>query len=127
RGDRANRTARPAAEAPARANAGQLRERHAVLLGPGGAGQPGRLAAVRPGAARAAPGTLDRDHAHLAPSDVGPGVGFVKGARRRAAGDPRHRVRLAPGDIRDRWYRLTSRQLPILGRVFMRGFAGKVP
>ena len=94
RRDRAHRAARAAAEAPAQRDAGPLPERRRVLLGAGGAGQPGRLAAVRPGAARVTAGQADRDQAHFAPGDVGPVVGFVQGARRRAAGDPRHRVRL---------------------------------
>ncbi len=38
-------------------------------------------------AARGAAGQVDRDQAHLAPGDVGAVVGFVEGARRRAAGD----------------------------------------
>ena len=41
-------------------------------------------------------GKVGRDQAHLAPGDVGPVVGFVEGARSRAAGDPRHGVRLSP-------------------------------
>ena len=41
------------------------------------------------------PDKLDRAQAHLAPGHVGAVVGFVEGARRRAAGDPRHGVRLA--------------------------------
>ena len=95
RRDRADRAARPAAEAPAGRDAGPLPERQGVLLGAGGAGQPGRLAALRPGAAGVAARQVDRAQADLAPGDVGAVVGLVEGARRRAAGDPRQGVRLS--------------------------------
>ena len=82
-----------------RRDAGPLPECQRILLGPGGAGQSGRVAAVRPGAARAAAGQADRDQTDLAPGHVGPVVGFVEGARRRAAGNPRHGVRLSQAQV----------------------------
>ena len=72
----------------------ELPERRAVLLGAGGAGQPGRMADVRPDAARAAARQVDRHQADLAPGDVGAVVGLVEGARGRTAGDHRRGVRL---------------------------------
>ena len=51
--DRADRTAGPAAQAAAERDAGPVSECGAVLLGAGGAGQPGCLADVRPHPARA--------------------------------------------------------------------------
>ncbi len=66
----------------------------AVLLGAGGAGQPGCVADVRARAARAVAGQADRHQAHLAARHVGAVVGLVEGARRRAAGDHRRGVRL---------------------------------
>ena len=51
RRDRAHRAARPAAARPAARNAGTLRQRRGVLLGPGGAGEPGRVAVDGPDAA----------------------------------------------------------------------------
>ena len=47
-GDRPHRAALPAAEASARRHARRVPERRAVLLGAGGAGQPGCVADVRP-------------------------------------------------------------------------------
>ena len=70
-------------------------ERQRVPLGAGGAGQPGRLADLRSGAARAAAGQAGRHQADLAAGHVGAVVGLVEGARRRAAGDPRRGVRLS--------------------------------
>ena len=71
-----------------------LSQCRAVLLGAGGAGQPGRVADVRADAAGAVAGEADRDQAHLAARHVGAVVGLVEGARRRAAGDHRRGVRL---------------------------------
>ena len=92
-GDRADRAARAAAKAAAERDAGPLSERRAVLLGAGGAGQPGRLADVRPDAARAAARQVDGAQADLPAGDVGAVVGLVEGARGRAAGDHRRGVR----------------------------------
>src|SRR5262249_6721075 len=90
-----HRAARAAAQAPAQRDAGPLPRRRGVLLGAGGAGQPGRVATVRAGAAGTVAGQADRAQTHLAPGDVGAVVGIVEGARRRAAGDPRHGVPLS--------------------------------
>ena len=59
-------------------HAGPLPERHGVLLGPGGAGQPGRVAAVRPGAAGAVAGQADRDQAHSRRAMSAPSSGSSK-------------------------------------------------
>ena len=64
-----------------------------VLLGSGRAGQPGCLADLRSGAARAAARLPDGPQADLATCDVRSVVGLVEGARRRTAGDPRRGVR----------------------------------
>ena len=95
RGDRADRAARAAAQAAAERDAGPLSQRRAVLLGAGGAGQPGRLADVRADAARAAARQVDGAQADLPARDVGAVVGLVEGARRRAAGNHRRGVRLS--------------------------------
>ena len=94
RGDRADRAARAAAKAAAQRDAGPLSQRRAVLLGAGGACQPGRMADVRPDAARAAAREVDGAQADIPARDVGAVVGLVEGARGRAAGDHRRGVRL---------------------------------
>ena len=78
RRDRADRAALPAAAAPAGSHAGRLPERHGVLLGAGGAGQPGCVADVRSGAARAAARQADRDQADLAAGDERAVIGSSK-------------------------------------------------
>ena len=96
RRDRADRAARPAAEAAAGQHAGQLSERHRVLLGAGGAGEPGRVADLRPGAAGVAARPPQRPQTHLEARDVGTVVRVVEGARRRTAGNHRRSLRLTP-------------------------------
>ena len=102
RRDRAHRAALPAAEAAAGRDARRVPERRGVLLGAGGAGQPGRVADVRADPARAAAGQADRHQADLAAGHVGAVVGFVEGARGRAAGDHRRGLRLNAGDAEHR-------------------------
>ena len=87
--DRADRTACPAAEAAAGQHPGRLPERRTVLLGAGGAGEPGCLADVQPDPARAAARLLERHQTDLPAGHVGAVVGLVQGARRRTAGDHR--------------------------------------
>ena len=72
---------------------GSVPERRAVLLGAGGAGQPGRVADVRAHTSGSVLGQVVRHQADFAPGDVGTVVGLVEGARRRAAGDHRRGVR----------------------------------
>ena len=95
RRDRAHRAACAVAVAPAQRHAGPLPERQPVLLGARGAGQPGRVAPVRPGAARAVPGQTDWHQTDFTSRHVGAVVGFVEGARRRAAGNSRRGLPLS--------------------------------
>ncbi len=92
----------PAAAAPAGRDARSVPQRRAVLLGAGGAGEPGRMADLRVDAAGGAAGEADRHPPGVAPGHVGAVVGFVEGARGRAAGDHRRGVRLSSPLTRNR-------------------------
>ena len=93
RRDRPHRTARPAAEATAQRDARGIPERRAVLLGAGGAGQPGCVADVRPDASRGVLAQVVGHQTDIPTRDVGTVVGLVEGARGRAAGDHRRGLR----------------------------------
>ncbi len=76
-------------------NAGPLPERERIFLGARGAGQPGRVAPVRPGAARAVRRQTDWHQTDFTSRHVCAVIGIVEGARRRTAGNPRRGVPLS--------------------------------
>jgi len=92
------RAAGSAAQAAAGRDAGRVPQRHRVPLGARGTGEPGGVADVRVDAARGV-AEARRHQADLAAGHVGAVVGFLEGARGRAAGDHRRGVQLIPRGI----------------------------
>ncbi len=82
--DRAGRAALPAAAPPARRRPRALPQRRQRALGAGGAGEPGRVALLRPGTARQAARADVADHPRLPQADGRTRAGVVEGPRGRA-------------------------------------------